>query len=194
MEIVVLTVGIDPYENNTQRLVNSIAEHEPDIPIVVVDAAAEPPYPDYDFVFRLDKRPSGFAAGLNIAATLTDADWMVMVNNDTEAKAPFAWRLETLTPGVYGNYMMHERGRKWLDGWIMVIHREVWRRVGRFDENFLAGAYEDADYCFRAEALGYPVDEIAMPFVHHELHTRFDNPEFWEKRQANYEYLWSKHG
>jgi len=193
MEIDVLTVGIDPYENNTKRLVESLTRYEPDAGLVIVDAAASPPYPRHHYVYRLNKRPSGFAAGLNVAANLSAAEWMVMVNNDVEFTGQFSEQLAALVPGVYGNHMMREYGwPEWLDGWVMAIHRQVWEACGEWDENFKAGAFEDADYCWRARDAGFPVKEIRLPIIHHDSHTRFTNPDFWRVRAENMGYLREK--
>lgn len=193
--LAVLTAGIEPYSQNAAALVKTVQYFQPDAAIVVVDASGERTYPDLDHVVFADHKTGGYAEALNIAAYHSDAEWMVFVNTDVVCQGEFSRVLSGLQPGIYGNCMMRrDRLRPWLDGWIMAIHRVVWDTVGEFDDNFQAGAFEDADYCWRALDAGFPIASVGLPFVHLQKHTRYGNDGFWQKREDNWRYLLRKHG
>lgn len=48
-----------------------------------------------------------------------------------------------------------------------LIRREVWEKVGPFDENFKGAYCEDLDYHVRMQMAGIRAVNIAMPFYHH---------------------------
>ena len=195
MKTAIVTVGIDEYWINTDKLVWSVFEHEPDpdCEIVVIDNAAKKPYLAMPFVHRLDEQTS-YAAAINYGISKTDAEWLLTMNNDVICNGEFVPMLEQLLPGVYGKVMMNEFGfgSAWLDGWIMVIHREVWDAVGPFDENFLKAGFEDADYCWRAELAGYPFEKVELPFYHKDAHTRYTVENYFDQRSRNMQYLREK--
>jgi GT2 family glycosyltransferase len=49
----------------------------------------------------------------------------------------------------------------------VVMRREVYEQVGRLDERFGLGYFEDDDYCRRAAARGYQLRTACDAFVHH---------------------------
>ncbi len=58
---------------------------------------------------------------------------------------------------------------EYVTGAIFVFDRMVFTAVGLFDEGFYPAYYEEADYCYRAHAIGFPVIyEPAASAVHHE--------------------------
>jgi len=54
----------------------------------------------------------------------------------------------------------------WLAGASMMIRREVWERVGPFDENFFL-YYEETDFCLRAARAGWPTWYVPESRVEH---------------------------
>ena len=116
-------------------------------------------------------------------------DWIIIINNDVLCTGDIdTSKLDKNT--IYGA-KKHERwGREWLDGWFFMFHRDAWEDVGEFDENFEKAAFEDADWCFRAQDKGYKINVMDVPFVHLETSDRLkDGSDF---RDRNLEYLISK--
>src|SRR3989304_5515223 len=91
----VVVVGIDGWEEYTLPAIRSIEDHEPNVPIVLVDAGSKYPYytrPDYPVgVYGLRIDPSfSYAGAINAGMAYVDADWTVVLNNDTLCTGPFA--------------------------------------------------------------------------------------------------------
>ncbi|MFA7461097.1 MAG: glycosyltransferase family 2 protein [Trueperaceae bacterium] len=53
----------------------------------------------------------------------------------------------------------------WLAGYLQLVHRALWDRVGGYDESFRF-FNEDIDFCLRARALGYTCRLVDTPVVH----------------------------
>lgn len=65
-------------------------------------------------------------------------------------------------PGAYGRHEtspIPESAKvvETVTGAMFLIRTDCWRSVGRFDEDFFPGYYEEADYCYRAQAKDYDV-------------------------------------
>lgn len=61
---------------------------------------------------------------------------------------------------------------RWFDtnrlvGFCMLVKREVFGRVGLFDERFGPGNFEDDDFCLRARLAGYRLIVAGDTYVHH---------------------------
>lgn len=199
MDVVAIIVGIDGWETFTLPAIQSIRKHEPDMRIVVVDAASKEPYPQ-DWgngaqIIRLDTSPSyAYAINQGIKAA-GKADWYLILNNDVNLKNRILPTIETLHPEfIYGRQIIEEKGHRWLGLWLALISRQVWELVGEFDEKFLLCGFEDADYCIRAKRLGIDTLPCNLPFVHHWGKTRWGLPEYRKVRLENMDYLEAKHG
>ena len=194
-EISIIAVGIDAEYISTTPLIDSMRAHDADCQIVIVDNAADVPYQDKRAeIVRLDKRVS-MAEAMNEGAKVATGRILVFMNNDVLCLAPFAETLKALSKkAIHGKDPIDWWGRHWLDGWIMVIPRTVWKKVGEFDPAFTFAGFEDADYCFRAEEKGYAVNVTDLPFEHKELHSRFSMPNYMAQRERNIEYLCKKWG
>jgi GT2 family glycosyltransferase len=191
MDINVVMVGMDGWEEFTLPAILSIQEHT-DANIILVDHGKHP-YPDTKGVerIRLDS-PVSYAKALNIGINHSKADWYFITNNDVVCKEDFTD--ETYDEGVIYASKIHERsGERWFDNCFVLLSHEVWEEVGEFDENFLIAAYEDADYSFRAVESGYKVEEYPFPFRHWQGKTRFGIHGFQEIRDDNYFYLQRKY-
>jgi len=55
----------------------------------------------------------------------------------------------------------------WLIGFCWIMKREVYAKVGDFDEIFGTGNSEDIDYCYRAKKAGFKMAIAPHVFVHH---------------------------
>mgnify|MGYP001293464684 FL=1 len=194
MTVSIVAVGIDKWEVSSLPMIESVKRFEPNADIVLVDNAADEPYPTDAGarVVRLDKRVS-MAEAMNYGAMFTKASWMLFANNDILCTAPYIKMVEGLSrKAIYGVDVLNWWKRRWLDGWIMAIPRGVWNRVGIFDPNFIYAGFEDADYCFRVEQAGYKVEGAQLPFIHKELHSRFTMPNYMSQREENIKYLCKK--
>lgn len=93
MSATILIVGFRAYDD-LERCLTSLAHHEPDTPVVVVDHAADEPrgralaerFP----AVRYEPRPGnpGFAAGVNDAARHAGPGPLLLLNPDCEIAAP----------------------------------------------------------------------------------------------------------
>lgn len=197
MELAVIIVGIDGWEEFTLPAVQSIRKHEPDVKIMVVDAASKTPYPEYDgvTVLRLGYSPS-YAFALNQGIKEVGAvDWYLLLNNDVFLHGPITPTIEKLDPAfIYGRQIITEAGHTWLGLWLALIPYWVGYLVGEFDERFLLCGFEDADYCVRAKELGIDTLPVELPFHHHWGKTRWGLPEYDKVRKDNMDYFEVKHG
>jgi len=189
-----ITVGTDPFENNTLGLISTLYEHEKDCELIVIDNACYPAYIESNYIKRLDTRVC-FSAALNYAVQFAHGDWLVMVSNDVTVDGSFSKMVSKLDhKTLYGKDMNKGYGRQWLDGWIYVMQKELFSDVGLFDERFIYAGFEDADYCWRAEQKGYKVETLDFPLTHRRLHTRYGEPGFHDVRKGNIAYLENKWG
>jgi GT2 family glycosyltransferase len=91
-------------------------------------------------------------------------------------------------------FILHER---WpVIGFCQIIRKEVFDKVGFFDETFKFYGCEDNDYCWRVQCSGWQLAYIHNVFVYHDGHGGFnllnsDEAGHWGK---NREYFLKKHG
>ncbi|WP_338552281.1 glycosyltransferase family 2 protein [Paenibacillus sp. KS-LC4] len=62
--------------------------------------------------------------------------------------------------------------RRWqqvdrLTGFCLLLRRELWEKIGYFDEGFEIGNFEDDDYNIRVKLLGYSLVIARDSFIHH---------------------------
>ena len=80
----------------------------------------------------------------------------------------------------------------------VMLRRGVFDKVGRLDEAFGRGFFEDDDYCRRIEKIGLRVVCAEDVFIHHHLSASFDQldnkerKELFEQNKATYEAKWGK--
>ena len=164
-------------------LIRDIERHEPDMEVIL--QVSEP-------------GEGSYAASINKLAKYwieeTDDEWFLPMNADVELEKPFSHIFpDTPTDRLYGCTINTQQGRSWIDGWIYLISREVWEKVGEVDENFKIACFEDADYTWRAEKLGIEVYRISLPFIHHRASPRMRVSNFWKIRKENQNYLIEKY-
>jgi len=205
----VVIVGVDGWREYTKPAIDSILHYEPGVHIVVVDAGSKRSYSgesdsmafrapefgrlDVDYC-RIDPSFS-YAGAINKGLEFADADWTVVLNNDTLCTGGFADIVAGLSPtAIYGRQIIEERGERWIGLWIMAISRECREAVGPFDEAFHVCGFEDADFCLRAKALGFSSEWADLPFVHLWGKTRWGVPNYPEIRERNRLYFDKKWG
>lgn len=192
MDIAVIIVGMDQWEEFTLPAIKSIKGGR----VIVMDCGKEP-YPKKRGVkvVRLENSPS-YAYAINEGVKAAgEADWYLILNNDIKQTGDMVSVIEKLsTDSIYGRQIITERGHVWLGLWIALIPKEVWNKVGGFDEKFLLCGFEDADYCIRAKELGIDTKFADLPFYHYWGKTRWGIPNYPQVRLDNINYLHKKHG
>lgn len=80
----------------------------------------------------------------------------------------------------------------------VLISRSTFERVGKLDEAFGQGFFEDDDYCRRVEAMGLKIYCAEDVFIHHELSASFDKlkkqdrKKLFNHNKKIYEAKWGK--
>jgi len=198
--LAVVIVGVDGWREYTLPALRSIEDHEPNVPIVLVDAGSKYPYhknldyPDEVHGLRIDPSFS-YAGAINAGMAYADADWTIVLNNDTLCTRPFADLLLDLPRScVYGRQIIEERGERWIGLWIMAISRECREAAGPFDEGFRVCGFEDLDFCLRAKQAGFSSEWADFPFEHLWGRTRWGVPNYPEIREGNRRHFYEKWG
>lgn len=138
-----------------------------------------------------NERNMGVAAAWNAGVRRSRAPWIVLLNNDTVL--PPGWLCGLLdfclragarvaSPAMREGVLnydlvpyasefvrrMHRQAR-WgsADGPAFLVSREVFDKVGLFDENFFPAAYEDLDFFRRARTAGFRLGVTGASFIHH---------------------------
>ncbi|QDU09835.1 glycosyltransferase [Gimesia aquarii] len=83
-----------------------------------------------------------------------------------------------------------------LVGFCMLIKREVIEQIGRFDEQFGMGNFEDDDFCRRAQAVGFRTVVAEASFIHHFASVTFkatgvNFSKLMQENQQKYENKWA---
>ena len=166
-----------------EPLVEDIERYEPD-----VNVAVEIAYPG----------EGSYAASINMLARrwlkdYPDDPWFMPMNADISCAGPFQTFLDQMPQEKLYGMTINTRGDlTWIDGWIYVISRQVWDKVGEFDENFKIACFEDADYTWRAAQEGISIAKVTLPFLHHRASPRMRVSNFWQIRKENQAYLVKK--
>lgn len=161
-------------------------------------------------------RNDGFAIGMNDGLSRTSAPWICLLNNDilvTDGWLSEMIRVAAANPQIglvnplsnefnvgpsmpgpevdaVATQRRADRGR-WLENWMgvgfcLLFSRQVFERVGYFDDQFRFLYGEDADYSLRVQASGLicAIAEGAYVF-HHKRSTPKENPALAKLLQEN---------
>lgn len=133
----------------------------------------------------------GCAAAWNQGIKAGQSPWVVILNNDVllpkgwlEGLLAYAEETGTdiVSPGMRGracdydfeNYaedfmkaMSKTSRRGEAHGVCFMVRRDVFEKIGYFDENFRIGQYEDADFFLRAKLGGFTLAITGRSFIHH---------------------------
>jgi N-acetylglucosaminyl-diphospho-decaprenol L-rhamnosyltransferase len=133
----------------------------------------------------------GCAAAWNQGCAAAPAAWTIVLNNDV--LLPVGWRnallgaaeragLDIASPAMREgeqNYDFEEYARQFANamaavvrrgqvhGVCFAVRREVFARIGGFDEAFRIGQFEDADFFRRARRAGFAAGTTGACFLHH---------------------------
>lgn len=135
---------------------------------------------------ELCEQNCGFARATNRLAFTSEADWLMFLNPDARISSWPGWGAmegrDIIGPEIHGpnvsaavvtygrsrrvrdeialRWLRHRpkvpRGVGYVSGAALLVRREVFARLGGFDEGFFM-YYEDIDFCLRANSLGCSV-------------------------------------
>lgn len=204
-KVAVIIVGVGQWEEYTKPLIQSIKKHEPGADVVVCDNGNKIPKVEKENIsvdFVTPQELVCYATAINMCVlSYVDFDWFIIMNNDVRCDGPFIDYVKTLrTDTIYGNKLHPKFHKKFtsttqfIDGWIYAIPKQAINDVGLWDGNFKIAGFEDADYCIRADEVGYMVRKSKLPFTHLEEHIRTTFDSYKKHRLDNIEYLKKKHG
>jgi len=191
-----IIIGHNHYEKYTLPLVQSLQEHEPDLPIVIVDNNSDPPYPWTPGCWTTWANNESVARAINTGMCDTDNDWYLFLDNDVLCTGPFMHLVEKFdSRTIYGAQMKDWETFNYLVGWCTFLSEHCWHIVGAMDEGFVGFGYGEVDYFYRAEKKGYQQTLIEeLPFKHfgHGSHEFWPHIDLWRARnKARFE---AKHG
>ena len=195
----IVAVGVDKWEEYSLPFLQTLQDVEPEANVVMVDDASENPY-KHDKVLRTDKRIS-YAAALNLGASVSNPDWYMFLNNDVYFEKPFLHRFDDLDPKkLHGMNTYQFKRYEYICGWCMIVSREIWECVGKFDEALVPMWFEDADYSIRCQRDGFPLqvhDRYEWGVIHIEDENMSIRRNFMHKngqaRRHNRAYVERKH-
>lgn len=168
----------------------SLRQHEPEVEIVKVCTDGEADY--------------RYTAALNAGARQATGDWLLFSNDDVLCQGKFADMVEKLDRGtIYGMELRQKNAAEWgadvnyLYGWILLMHRDAFNVVGPFEEFYLHAGFDDIDYCWRAQRLGFGLAVAPLPFVHladqpGSHHRRYTVPGYKEQMARSKKYFIGK--
>ncbi len=164
----------------------------------------------------------GCAAAWNQGAKASNALWIVIMNNDVvlsskwlEGLISFAMErhVDIASPAFREGELNYDIARHASDftrlmyrvsrigtaqGICFMVHRYVFDKIGFFDEKFVIGQFEDADFFRRAGNAGFTLATTGRSFIHH-FGSATQNSVRQKKVVVNYEeknriYYRTKHG
>ena len=188
--VVTALTGIDLWNEYTEPCIRSIRKHEPEANIVCVDNGSKVPYP---IGHRIER--TSYAGFINYVVREFDADWYLILNNDVLCTAPYLSVIEELYDDCnYGNHLLRQDDVVWIEAWSILFSKKSYDKIGEWDEKFLMGGFEDADWGIRATKNGVGQMPLELPFKHFGGKTRWDIENYSETRLNNMQYLFEKHG
>ncbi len=124
-------------------------------------------------VFTGNKANYNYTAALNAGAKQARGEWLLFSNDDVLCQGKFAQLVEGLNRNnIYGMELRHKTKAEWgadveyLYGWILLMHRSLLDAVGWHDEGYVMAGFDDIDYCWRAQQMGFGLQVVDLPFVH----------------------------
>lgn len=133
----------------------------------------------------------GCAAAWNQGVKEGESPWVVILNNDVllpkgwlEGLLGYAQKndIDIVSPGMRGGACDYDLDKYATDfitamsgvsrkgeahGVCFMVKRDVFKKIGYFDENFRIGQFEDTDFFRRAMIGGYSLATTGLSFIHH---------------------------
>ncbi len=141
----------------------------------------------------------GFVKAINQGMRVSQADYLCLLNNDTEvgenwleeliSVAQSSPRIGIVNPGADSSFLNDSAALKgkWVEvgfasGFCMLIKKEVKDKIGLLDEAYQTGFWEETDYSQRAKIAGYICVSAKGACVQHHGHKTF---EYFGKDRVN---------
>jgi N-acetylglucosaminyl-diphospho-decaprenol L-rhamnosyltransferase len=181
----------------TRKCLESLKTHRQGIcEIIIIDNGSKVDTAEYlshlDYI-RLIKNDEnlGCAAAWNQGIDAAGSPWVVFLNNDVittrgwlQGMVDFAEekRVDIVSPAIRegscdydiedyaAGFVSRMKGAARLgvaDGICFLVRKSVFEKVGRFDENFRIGQFEDVDFFRRAAIAGFRLGTTGRAFIHH---------------------------
>ncbi|MFH1753517.1 MAG: glycosyltransferase family 2 protein [Candidatus Omnitrophota bacterium] len=134
----------------------------------------------------------GFIKATNQGLEASDAPYACLMNNDAEATPGWLETMVAVAESDNGIGLVNPRSgppgkeksffssrRRYIEtnqcmGYCMLIKREVLEKIGRLDEAFGVGGFDDTDFSKRAHMAGYKSVCAKDACVYHKWHTSFN--------------------
>jgi N-acetylglucosaminyl-diphospho-decaprenol L-rhamnosyltransferase len=169
----------------------------------------------------------GCAAAWNQGIRASDTPWIVFLNNDVVVSANWLQNLlhyaetnqvEIISSAMReSSYSLHDLNYNFgayasrfvrrmssvsrggvAHGVCFMVHRDVFEKVGLFDEHFERGLYEDRDFFERAKRVGLRLAITGSSFIHHFRSVTQDrlrkqgDVKYIQNNRAYFEAKWAK--
>lgn len=122
----------------------------------------------------------GWGGGLNAGMKLAAGEYFVFVNNDiTLSQKGWAEQLVGRFESKEKIGTISMNGRGGFSGAFFAIRREIYEKIGRFDEeNFPLGHAQDCDYLYRLMYEGWDDNVLLIDGYHHYGRRTYNQKEF----------------
>jgi len=207
MKLFLVTINYNG-SKDTIALARSLGQQtDPDFSLIVIDNASTPEeliaveqLRNLPFVNLVSNETNlGFSGGNNVGirkALQQDADWILLINNDTHVESSFisclkrdlkersgivgvplqenervayAGNVAWLKPTLLHQYEPLKNGvNHYIIGAGLAIHRSVFRKAGFLDERYFL-YFEDADFTLTARKVEIPIYFLTEPKIHHRI-------------------------
>ncbi len=208
MRLIIVTINYNSSGNTIQLLESLKNQSDKDFEVIVVDNNSDDvkiltdyKTPETNITFLKNNRNLGFSGGNNVAikkALERDANWLLLLNNDTMPPNDLIFRLKAYLEdkdGIVGITLDEGHGRlayageiKWLKptlahttnkpvepsgnyyaiGGAILIHKDVFKQIGFLEEKYFL-YFEDADFCQRAKKSGIPINFFSDVQISHSV-------------------------
>jgi O-antigen biosynthesis protein len=185
---------------------NTILPHK----IILVDNASAPETASYlkelseknkGYVILIRNEENlGFPKAVNQGMSASDASYLCVLNSDTEVykgwleemvqvaeKDPVIGIVNPSSNNLGQQAHLEGFSGKRIEmsscvGFCMLIKKEVIEKIGRFDEIFSPGNFEDTDFSRRAIKAGYKCVMAKGAYVYHAQNTGFKKRKDWDEK------------
>jgi len=142
----------------------------------------------------------GFPKAVNQGMAMCSAPYICILNNDTEVYKGWLEEMIKIAESDVAigivNPSSNNLGQpeplkgfsgQWIEmssciGFCMLIKREVFEKIGKFDEIYSPGNFEDTDFSRRAIKAGYKCVMAKGAYVYHAQNTGFKKRKDWDER------------